>query len=108
MLMIAAAQLGPIPRNEPRRVVVARLMELMREAHAMGCRIVVYPEVALTAFFPHWWIESDAELDGYFEAELPGPETQPLFDLARHLGMGFCLGYAELATEDGSTRRYNS
>jgi predicted amidohydrolase len=108
MLTIAAAQLGPIPRSEPRRAVVARLMGLMREAHAMGCKIVVYPEVAMTAFFPHWWIESEAELDSYFEAELPGPDTQPLFDLAKRLGMGFCLGYAELATEDGARRRYNA
>ena len=66
MLTIAAVQLGPISREEPRRVIVARLMELMREAHAIGCKIVVYPEAALTPFFPHWRIEGEAELDSYF------------------------------------------
>jgi N-carbamoyl-D-amino-acid hydrolase len=39
---------------------------------------------------------------------MPGPETQPLFDEARRLGLAFCLGYAELATEGGSVRRYNT
>ena len=32
---------------------------------------------------------------------MPGPETQPLFDEAARLGIGFCLGYAEL-TADGA------
>src|SRR3546814_2902995 len=40
-----------------------------------------------------------------FEPSMPGPETQPLFDLARELGIGFYLGYAEL-TGDG--RRFNT
>jgi N-carbamoyl-D-amino-acid hydrolase len=108
VLTIGAVQLGPIVRAEPRRVIIKRLMELMRQAHVAGCEIVVYPEAALTPFFPHWWIESQAELDSYFETELPGPETRPLFDVAAHLGIGFCLGYAELAIEDGIQRHYNS
>jgi N-carbamoyl-D-amino-acid hydrolase len=37
-----------------------------------------------------------------------GPETRPLFDEARRLGIGLCLGYAEFTTEDGRTRRYNT
>jgi len=36
---------------------------------------------------------------------MPGPDTQPLFDEAARLGIGFSLGYAEL-TPDG--HRYNS
>ena len=36
---------------------------------------------------------------------MPGPATKPLFDEAAHLGVGFCLGYAEL-TPDG--HHYNS
>jgi N-carbamoyl-D-amino-acid hydrolase len=39
---------------------------------------------------------------------MPGPETQPLFDEARRLGLGFCLGYAELARQNGATRHYNT
>jgi len=36
---------------------------------------------------------------------MPGPETQILFDTAKNLGIGFCLGYAEL-TLDG--HRFNT
>jgi len=39
---------------------------------------------------------------------MPGPETQPLFDEARRLGVGFYLGYAELAMEGGRKRRFNT
>ena len=107
-LTIAAAQSGPISRNATRADVVARLIDQMREARARGCDLIVFTECALTPFFPHWWIEDEAELDAWFESELPGPATQPLFDEAARLGIGFCLGYAELAMEEGAKHRYNS
>jgi len=48
------------------------------------------------------------EIDRFFEREMPGPETRPLFDLARELGVGFYLGYAELTQEKGELHRYNT
>ena len=105
---VAAGQLGPIAKNETRSEVVTRLAALMRQAHAQGCDLIVYPELALTTFFPRWYIEDQAEIDRYFEREMPGPETQPLFDLARELAIGFYLGYAELTVEDGIVHRYNT
>ena len=99
----AEGQLGPIARSETRTEVVARLMALMRQAHANGCDLIVYPELALTTFFPRWYMEDQAEIDAFFEREMPGQETRPLFDLARELGIGFCLGYAELTIENGET-----
>lgn len=107
-LTVGAAQSGPISRDETRPQVVARRIEQLREAHARGCQLVVFPECALTAFFPHWWIDSEAELDGWFERELPSPETRPLFVEARRLGLAMYLGYAELAIEEGLRHRYNS
>jgi len=80
----------------------------MRRAYCNGCDLIVYPELALTTFFPRWYIEDQAEIDSFFEREMPGPETRPLFDLARELGIGFCLGYAEQAIENGETRRHNT
>lgn len=108
MITIGAAQSGPIRRDETRTVVVERLVQQMRDAHRQGCDIIVYTECALTAFFPHWWIDNETELDRWFEREMPGPETQPLFDEAARLGIGFHLGYAELAMEEGRKRRFNS
>ena len=107
-LRAAVAQLGPIHLADSRASVVKRLVALLREAHAGGAKFVVFPELALTTFFPRWWMTDQAEIDRFFEAQMPGPETQPLFKLARELGIGFYLGYAELAEEGGQTRRYNT
>src|SRR5262249_18295564 len=108
LLTIAAAQSGPISRQTSRGEVVGRLVDQMREARGRGCDVIVFTECALTAFFPHWWIDDEAELDAWFERELPGPTTQILFDEARRLGIGFYLGYAELAVEAGVKHRYNT
>jgi len=108
IVTVGAAQLGPIAREETRAEVVARLMALMRQAKRAGCDLVVYPELALTTFFPRWYMEDQREIDAYFEREMPSAATAPLFDLARELGIGFHLGYAELVEEAGRTRRFNT
>lgn len=105
---VGAAQLGPIARDDCRTQVVERMIALLRRAHARGCQLVVYPELALTTFFPRWYMENQQEVDAFFEREMPGPDTQPLFDEARRLGVGFHLGYAELMEEDGHMRRFNT
>jgi len=108
ILTVGAAQLGPIARSETRSQVVQRMLALMREAKAGGCDLVVFPELALTTFFPRWYLEDQAEVDAFFETAMPGPETQPLFDAARALAVGFTLGYAELVVEEGRTRHFNT
>ena len=108
VIHVALGQLGPVQRADSRAQVVARLCDLMRQAHGLGAHLVVYPELALTTFFPRWYIESDDEIDRYFEREMPSAQTRPLFDLARELGVGFYLGYAELAQEAGRSVRYNT
>jgi hypothetical protein len=64
-LTVAGGQLGPIARHESRQQVVSRLLELMRDAKARGSDIVVFPELALTTFFPRWWMEDEAETDSF-------------------------------------------
>jgi predicted amidohydrolase len=108
IVTVGAAQLGPIHRADARADVVKRLLDLLRRAKDHGCDLVVFPELALTTFFPRWWMEDQAEIDAFFEYQMPGPETQPLFDEARRLGIGFCLGYAELVAEGGRARRFNT
>jgi N-carbamoyl-D-amino-acid hydrolase len=107
-LNAAVAQLGPIHLADSRASVVRRLMALLREAHGSGARFVVFPELALTTFFPRWWMTDQAEIDRFFEREMPNAETRPLFDLANELGVGFYLGYAELTEEKGEPRHYNT
>jgi predicted amidohydrolase len=102
---MAVAQLGPIHLADSREAVVRRLLELLREANARGAKFVVFPELALTTFFPRYWMEDPAQVDRYFERSMPNAATQPLFDLAREYGIGFYLGYAELTPED---RHFNT
>jgi predicted amidohydrolase len=108
VITVGAAQLGPIARDESRNDVVKRLVGHLHEARARGCDLVVFPELALTTFFPRWWMDDQVEIDAFFEREMPGPETRPLFDEARRLGLGVCLGYAELVHEGGALHRYNT
>lgn len=98
-LVVAGAQLGPIAKDEPRSSAVARMCALMRQAKSRGAELVVFPELALTTFFPRWYTEDRAEMDLWFEREMPNGDVKPLFDLAKELGIGFHLGYAELTPE---------
>src|SRR5712691_6212946 len=107
-LRAVVAQLGPIHRADSRAAVVKRLCALLREAHGNGARFVVFPELALTTFFPRWWMTDQDEIDRWFERDMPNAATRPLFDLARELGVGFYLGYAELTEEKGEARHYNT
>jgi predicted amidohydrolase len=104
-ITIGAAQLGPIQKSHSREEVVVRLIALLRQAHGAGCDVVVFPELALTTFFPRWFVDDITEADHWYETEMPSAATQPLFDEAKKLGIGFCLGYAEL-TSDG--HRFNT
>ena len=95
-LNVAAAQLGPIQQTDDRKSVVSRLIDLLREAHGKKAELVVFPELALTTFFPRWFVNDITEANHWYETEMPSTITRPLFDEAKKLGVGFCLGYAEL------------
>ncbi|MGB0749225.1 MAG: N-carbamoyl-D-amino-acid hydrolase [Magnetospiraceae bacterium] len=108
LITVAAAQMGPISRAESRAAVVARMMDLMRAAAAKGAGLVVFPELTLTTFFPRWFFEDQAEVDQFFETEMPNGATQPLFDLGTSLGVGFSFGYAELVETPSGSRHFNT
>ena len=95
-LNVAAAQLGPIQKSDDRKSVVNRLVSLLRDAHAKKAELDVFPELALTTFFPRWFVDDISQSNHWYETEMPSKITQPLFDEAKKLNIGFCLGYAEL------------
>jgi predicted amidohydrolase len=99
--------MGPISRKETRAKTVGRLIAMLREANGRGANLVVFTEMGLTTFFRRWVIEDEAELESFYEKEMPGPETAALFEEARKLDVGFYLGYAELAREGNQKRRFN-
>lgn len=113
LITVAAAQLGPIQKADSRAAVVDRMVRLLEGSHRRGAQVVVFPELALTTFFPRWYVEDLDEADGWFETELPSADTQPLFDAIRRLGLTCYLGYGEIAYEaDGHggmrKRRFNT
>ena len=55
-LGLAVAQMGPVHLADTREAVVRRMVELMRDAKGRGAEMVVFPELALTTFFPRYWI----------------------------------------------------
>jgi predicted amidohydrolase len=107
-LKVSSAQLGPIHRADSRASVVKRMVEMLKEADSRGSKFVVFTELALTTFFPRYWMEDPNEVEKYFENQMPSPETAPLFELARSKGIGFYLGYAERTEEGGTPHHFNT
>jgi len=104
-LGLAVAQMGPVSLADTREAVVRRLVEMLREAKARQADIVVFPELALTTFFPRYWMSEEEATERFFEKTMPNSAVQPLFDEARRLGIAFHLGYAELTPDN---RRFNT
>jgi predicted amidohydrolase len=99
ILNVAAAQMGPIQKAESREAVVKRMLALLDEAKAKGADLVVYPELALTTFFPRYYMEDQAEVDRWFEAQMPNEATRPLFEAAAKANIALSIGYAELTAD---------
>ena len=108
VVTVGAAQIGGIQRSESRKQVVDRMVALMHQAAGNGCDLVVFPELTLTTFFPRWFMQDQAEIDSFFERQMPSNETAPLFTAAEKLKLAFSFGFAELTEEEGRTRRFNT
>ena len=105
IVTVGAAQMGPIQKEHTRPEAVARLVQLLEQGARNGCDLVVFPELALTTFFPRWFVDDITQADHWYEREMPSRETQPLFDAAKRLKIGFSLGYAELTPDE---HRFNT
>jgi N-carbamoyl-D-amino-acid hydrolase len=100
IVRVAAAQSGPIQKADSHQSVVRRMIDLIDQAKAERCDLVVYTELALTTFFPRWYMTDQAEVDSWFEREMPNAATRPLFEKASDYKIAISFGYAEL-TPDG-------
>jgi N-carbamoyl-D-amino-acid hydrolase len=99
VLRVGAAQMGPVQKVDSRQTVVGRMLDLLNQAREHRCDLVVYPELALTTFFPRWYMTDALEIDTWFESEMPNAATRPLFERAAHYCIGLSFGYAELTAE---------
>ena len=116
-IIIAAAQLGPIHASTLRLEVISRMLVLMSRAHAQNVKLIVYPEIAFTTFFPRTLFTDPQELESFFERDVDGdptkaPGMKPIFDQARTFQMDVSLGYAECDTSvessDQDHRHFNT
>ena len=105
VLRVAAAQSGPIQKADSRQAVVKRMLDLLDQAKAQRCDLIVYTELALTTFFPRWYMTDQAEIDAWFEREMPNAAVRPLLERAADANIAISFGYAEL-TPDG--HRFNT
>jgi N-carbamoyl-D-amino-acid hydrolase len=105
VIRVAAAQMGPVQQIDTREQVVDRLVAMLHQAKAKNAQLVVFPELALTTFFPRWYVDDLSTADHWYETHMPSPVTLPIFDTAKQLGLGFCLGYAELTSQG---QRFNT
>lgn len=101
IVKIAAAQMGPNDESISRREVVARMLKLMDQAIEEHVEILVYPELALTTYFPKR-VRNDYEQ--FFDEEMPNALVIPLFKQAEAADISFHLGYAEKV----GSKRYNT
>ena len=104
-IVVGGAQMGPIQKSETRFSVVERMLELISLAKGESCDLVVFPELCLTTFFPRWYTENQAEVDSWFEEQMPNDATRPLFVAAQKAKIAISFGYAELTPEG---RRFNT
>jgi predicted amidohydrolase len=99
---------------------VARMIDLLGQAASQGCRWAVFPELALTSFFPYLYIEDQSVLNRFFlSGDLRRTVVAPLFDVADRWNVNVVFGYAEAVggrrlntfvlydTETKTTRQYH-
>ena len=98
VITVAAAQMGPVPRADSRQTVIPRMIALLDEAKARGADLIVYPELALTTFFPRRYMEDQTEVDAWFEREMPNAATMPLFARAAEHQMAMRFEHYGLIT----------
>lgn len=118
LITVAAAQLGPVKSLTTARFeTLDRMIRLLEEAADKNVKLVVFPELAFTTFFPGYILNDPAELEKFFEPASPSdpyaiiqsPNAKPLIDKANDLGIDVSFGYAERWTgEDGKVTDYNT
>src|SRR4030095_14590374 len=93
-LRIAAAQMGPNQDGTPREAIVERMLALLEAAARDGVELIVYPEMALTTYFPK---RIRLDFDQFFETEVPPKALEPLPRRAAHARVGRRPGFFRAA-----------
>ena len=93
-LKVAAAQMGPNQDGTPREAIVDRMLSLLDAAARDGVELIVYPEMALTTYFPK---RIRTDFDQFFETEMPPKALEPLLRRAAAARVAVHVGFCEKA-----------
>ncbi|MFP4360845.1 MAG: hypothetical protein ACLFTG_09220 [Alphaproteobacteria bacterium] len=80
---VAAAQLGPLAKEEAQAAVVARPSARSEQAARDGAERVVFTDRARTSVCPRDDIEDDQAVPGWFERAMPNAVIRPWFERAQ-------------------------
>ena len=94
---VGVAQLGAIDRKADRTDAVNRMIALLEKAKQNEVKVVVFPELAFTTFFPRYHITDEEELESYYENEdvVHSANVKRFFDKAKELGLQISVGFGE-------------
>jgi len=93
-IKVAAAQMGPNNEGTSREEIVERMTALLEAAVRDGVELIVYPEMALTTYFPK---KIRTDFDQFFEIEVPPKALEPLLRLAAEGRVAVHVGFCEKA-----------
>jgi predicted amidohydrolase len=93
-LKVAAAQMGPNNEGTPREAIVERMLGLLEQAAREDVQLIVYPEMALTTYFPK---KIRKDFDQFFETEVPPKALEPLLRRAAEARIAVHIGFCEKA-----------
>jgi predicted amidohydrolase len=91
---VAAAQMGPNNEGTPREAIVERMLALLEQAAREAVELIVYPEMALTTYFPK---KIRTDFDQFFETEVPPKALEPLLRRAAEARIAVHVGFCEKA-----------
>src|SRR2546425_3022555 len=95
-IKVAAAQMGPNNEGTPREEIVERMFALLEAAAREGVELIVYPEMALTTYFPK---KIRKDFDQFFETEVPPKALEPLLRRAAQARIAVHVGFCEKADD---------
>src|SRR5262249_1669787 len=93
-LKIGAAQMGPNQDGTPREAIVERMLALLETAARDGVELIVYPEMALTTYFPK---RIRQDYDQFFETEVPPKALELVLGRAAEARVAVHVGFCEKA-----------
>jgi len=93
-LKIGAAQMGPNQDGTPREAIVERMLALLETAARDGVELIVYPEMALTTYFPK---RIRQDYDQFFETEVPPKALELVLRRAAEARVAVHVGFCEKA-----------